>query len=64
MTFNLSNPAFSVISDVAEQMNIPAFIIGGYVRDLIMERPSVDVDIVVEASGIDFARKVAGTAWG
>ncbi len=39
-------------------MNAPAFIIGGYVRDLILKRDSTDIDIVIEGSGIELARKV------
>ncbi|MFK5856181.1 MAG: HD domain-containing protein, partial [Bacteroidota bacterium] len=40
-------------------MNIEAYIIGGYVRDLIINRPSKDVDVVVVGSGIEVAKQVA-----
>lgn len=50
---------FRTISGVAQEENLPAYVIGGYVRDLILGRPSVDVDIMTVGSGIDFARKVA-----
>ncbi|MCX6243269.1 MAG: HD domain-containing protein [Bacteroidetes bacterium] len=57
----LSNPIFQIISDAAEQMNVPAFVIGGFVRDCLMGREmKKDIDIVVRGSGIDFAKKVAG----
>ncbi|MFO8130116.1 MAG: HD domain-containing protein [Bacteroidales bacterium] len=50
---------FRTISGVAQEENLPAYVIGGYVRDLILGRPSVDVDIMTVGSGIDLARKVA-----
>ncbi len=40
-------------------MNIPAYVIGGWVRDLLLDRPSKDIDIVAIGSGIDLAQKVA-----
>ena len=40
-------------------MKVPAYVIGGYVRDALLNRPSKDVDIVVVGSGIDLARRVA-----
>ena len=59
MKEKLKNPIFSIISKTAKQENIQAFVIGGFVRDLIMDRPSQDIDVVVLGSGIDFAEKVA-----
>lgn len=55
----IQNPIFSILSKVAEELNMPAFVIGGYVRDMIMNRTSHDIDIVVVGSGIEFAQKVA-----
>ena len=40
-------------------MGVSSYIIGGFVRDLLMERPSKDVDIVVSGSGIALAEEVA-----
>src|SRR4051812_46853400 len=40
-------------------MNIPAYVIGGWVRDLLLERPCKDIDIVAIGSGIDLAQAVA-----
>ena len=54
----LDRPVFSLVSDVAAQMGVRAFVIGGYVRDCLMGRSCSDIDIVVEGSGIDFAREV------
>ncbi len=55
----LNDEIFSVIGDMAEEENMPAFVIGGYVRDCILGRDTHDIDIVVQGSGIEFARKFA-----
>ena len=55
----LKHPVFEIISDVIAEDNLQAYVIGGYVRDLLIGRPSKDIDIVVLGSGIDLARKVA-----
>lgn len=49
---------FRIVSDIAEKSGVKAFVIGGYVRDCFLGRPCNDVDIVVEGSGIDFAKAV------
>ena len=54
----LDRPIFKIVSDVAEETGVRAFVIGGYVRDCFLGRPCSDIDIVVEGSGIDFAGKV------
>jgi len=55
----LQQDIFKVVSEVSQEANLKVFVIGGYVRDLILERKSKDVDFVVLGSGIAFARKVA-----
>ena len=55
----LKHIIFSIVSDVSEEFNVPAFVVGGYVRDIILKRNSKDIDIVVLGSGIDFAERVA-----
>ena len=50
---------FKTISRIADENNIQAFIIGGFVRDLLLNRKSKDIDILVVGSGIDFAKKLA-----
>lgn len=55
----LNSELFKVVGEVCHEMNVKAFVIGGFVRDLILERPSKDVDIVVLGSGIAVAKKVA-----
>lgn len=54
----LSKPIFSIVSEVAAEKGVRAFVIGGFVRDCFLGRPSNDIDIVVEGSGIDFAKSV------
>lgn len=55
----LDKPIFKVVSEVCNENGLSAFVIGGYVRDLILKRPSKDIDIVVLGSGLDLAQKVA-----
>ena len=51
----LSHPVFSVLADIANQNGIEAYVIGGYVRDIFLNRSSKDIDVVVLGNGIDFA---------
>jgi poly(A) polymerase len=55
----LQHPVFSVISAVADRQQVQAFAIGGFVRDIFLNRPSKDIDIVVVGNGIAFAEAVA-----
>ncbi len=55
----LKHKIFVVASQVAAEQNRKAFVIGGYVRDIILQRPSKDIDIVTIGSGIEFAKEVA-----
>lgn len=50
---------FKTISETAFELNIRAFVIGGFVRDLYLKRPSKDIDIVVEGKGIELALATA-----
>lgn len=56
---NLSDGVFNTIAQTCSEMNTQAFVIGGFVRDLIIQRPSKDVDIVVVGSGIEAAKNIA-----
>jgi len=58
----LSHPVFKAVSEIATKTNTEAYVIGGFVRDLILDRPSKDIDIVVAGSGIEIARLVAKLA--
>lgn len=55
----LKHPVFKVASEIVTEMNLEAYVIGGYVRDLILERPSKDIDIVVIGNGLDLAKLIA-----
>ncbi|MCI9245287.1 MAG: HD domain-containing protein [Alistipes sp.] len=51
----LSNPIFRRISRLADAQGVKAFVVGGYVRDHYLCRPSTDIDVVVVGSGIALA---------
>ncbi|MFY9116572.1 MAG: HD domain-containing protein [Bacteroidales bacterium] len=55
----LTPEIFKIVSQQAGLSNVRAYVIGGYVRDYFLQRPSTDIDIVVEGSGLDLAGKVA-----
>ena len=55
----LEQPLFAAVAEEAKARGIPAFAIGGHVRDLLIGRPSKDIDLVVEGDGIAFAQAVA-----
>ncbi|ARK12324.1 HD domain-containing protein [Fibrella sp. ES10-3-2-2] len=57
-----TKPVFARIAESAQTLNIPAYVVGGYVRDLILKRPSKDVDIVCLGSGIALAEAVGNAA--
>lgn len=50
---------FEVIQAAAEELDYPAYVVGGYVRDRLLARPSKDMDIVCVGSGIELAQAVA-----
>ena len=54
----LDHKVFSIVSETAAELGVRAFVIGGYVRDCFLGRPSKDIDIVVEGSGIELAEAV------
>lgn len=56
----IQNPIFKLITHVVSDKKQQTFVIGGFVRDLLLERPKVkDIDIVTEGSGIELALSVA-----
>lgn len=51
----LDKDIFHNISDAADTLGLECYVVGGYVRDLFLERPSNDIDVVVVGSGISIA---------
>ena len=51
----LDKDIFHKISSAADSLNLECYVVGGYVRDLFLERPSNDIDVVVVGSGISMA---------
>ena len=51
----LNREVFHLIGDVADDMGVECYVVGGYVRDIFLERPSDDIDVVVVGSGIAVA---------
>lgn len=58
MNRHLSLPIFKTISDCANQLGVDAYVIGGFVRDIYLNRPSKDIDVVTIGKGIELAELV------
>ena len=54
----LDNDIFHLISDVADDMQLECYLVGGYVRDIFLDQPSDDIDCVVVGSGIKIATEL------
>lgn len=59
----LDRKEFRLLSKTADSLGLECYVVGGYVRDLFLERPSKDIDIVVVGSGLEMA-KAYGKALG
>ena len=55
----LAGHPFPMIGEEADRLGLETYVIGGYVRDLILRRPSKDIDVVTVGSGIELAKAVA-----
>ena len=55
----LKNPIFKHITSVVDSMGLEAYVVGGYVRDYYLHRPSSDIDVVVVGSGVAVAEELA-----
>ena len=51
----LAHDVFQTVGSVADRMERPCYVVGGYVRDLFLQRPSKDIDFVTVGSGIEVA---------
>ncbi len=58
-TLPLDDKIFTIVGQTADELGLECYLIGGYVRDLLLHRPSKDMDFVVVGSGIDMAKAVA-----
>ncbi|MCI0707040.1 MAG: CCA tRNA nucleotidyltransferase [Ignavibacteriae bacterium] len=56
---NIQDPLLNRIGKIADRGGVSAFVVGGYVRDLLLEKQVKDIDIVIIGSGVEFATKVA-----
>lgn len=56
---SLNHSIFKIVGRVADASGVQAFVVGGYVRDLLLKRESKDIDFVCVGSGIELAEKVA-----
>ena len=56
---HIDQPVFHLIGEVADSMNRPCYVVGGYVRDIFLNRSSNDMDFVTVGSGIEVAKAVA-----
>ena len=55
----LDTPIFRKISETADKLGIECYVVGGFVRDIFLQRPSTDIDVVVVGKGIEMARAFA-----
>lgn len=56
---HISSKPFQIASEAADELGLEAYVIGGFVRDIYLNRPSKDIDIVAVGSGIELAKLVA-----
>ena len=54
----LDHELFHQISEAADRLGVECYVVGGYVRDIFLERPSNDIDVVVVGSGIKVAEEL------
>ena len=55
----IGNPVLRMVGETADQLGLECYVVGGWVRDLFLHRPSNDIDVVVVGSGISLAEAVA-----
>lgn len=59
MTEYINNNIFKIITRASRALNYETYVIGGFVRDILLNRPSNDIDVVTVGSGIELAKKTA-----
>jgi len=58
---NLRGKIIETVTEEADKLQVDAYVVGGYVRDIFLNRPSKDIDVVCVGSGIKLAEAVAGS---
>ena len=53
---HFNSKIFALISETADELGLECYVVGGYVRDIFLNRPSKDIDVVVVGSGIEIAQ--------
>ena len=56
---HINHRFFKVITDASREVGYDSYVVGGYVRDILLDRKSNDIDVVTVGSGIELAKKVA-----
>lgn len=59
LSAHINNHFFKLINQASRALNYESYVIGGYVRDILLDRPSNDIDVVTVGSGIELAKKTA-----
>ena len=57
-----ANPVFELVARSARELGVRAYVVGGFVRDLLLKRPSHDIDVVCIGGGIALAERVASNS--
>jgi poly(A) polymerase len=55
----IEDKIFKIVGDAADRLGVSAYAVGGYVRDILLKRPSKDLDFVAIGRGIDLAKEVS-----
>ena len=55
---HLNHEIFTIISEEADKLGLECYVIGGFVRDIFLQRDSKDIDVVTVGSGIELASAV------
>lgn len=61
LSSRLGNPVFRRVGQVSDRLGRETYVVGGYVRDLLLDRHSPDIDFVTVGSGIELAKEVAAS---
>jgi len=59
LKYFIEEPVFELIAEAADELNYPAYVVGGFVRDKFMGRECTDIDVVAVGSGIELAKRFA-----